>query len=155
MLIVYRWKWRWIPAHNVYLSNSNFSIATWIVAIIHSRTGKQSSHQYTPNDTHNSLRRSINALFDLHGLLITFALSSVSVLYWLTQFSFFPIFSSIHRIKIFLSFLFRRLDFWLNSLSFVILFPWKISAVSHQLLCVSSFGSWTKPHWFSLFRCPL
>jgi len=138
----------------VYWSNSNFRTATCIMTIIDSRTDKitqrvsvQTSHHYTPNDTHNCLRSSVNLLFDLHELLITFICSlSVSVLYWLIQFPFFPISTSIHRINFFPSFLFRRLDFWLTSLTFVILLALTIIAVSHLLFCVSSFCAQTKSH---------
>jgi len=70
MVIVYRGKWRWILVHNVYWSNCNFSTATCVMTIIDRRTDKitqrvsvQSSHQYTPNDTHNFLRSSVNPPF--------------------------------------------------------------------------------------------
>jgi hypothetical protein len=163
MVIVYRGKWRWIPVHNVYWSNGNFCTAACIMTIIDSRTDKitqrvsvQSSHQYTPNDTRNSLRSSVNPPFRFTWIINCIQISfSLSVMYWVIQFPFFSISSSIHSIKFFLSFLFRRLSFWLTSLTFVILFARKVIAMSHRLLCVSSVCSWTKPHGFSLFKCPL
>jgi hypothetical protein len=129
MVTVYRGKGRWIPVHNGYWSNSNFRTATWIMKIIHSRTDEitqrvsvQSSHQYTPNDTQDSLRSYINPLFDLRGSLITFiCYFSLSVLYCLTQFPFYRISTSIHRINLLISFQFRRTECWLTSLTFVTL----------------------------------
>jgi len=86
-LIVCRGMKRGIPVHDVYWSNSNCSTATCIMTIIHSRPDNithrvsvHSSHQHTSNDTHNSLRSSATALFDLHGLLITF-ICSMQVFY--------------------------------------------------------------------------
>ena len=167
-IIVYRGMWRGIPVHNVYWSNCNFSTSTCIMTIIHRRTDKNYtlcfSSQLTPvynkwhthTHTHNSLRKSVNALFDLHDLLITFIFSVSNCVILLTDtISFLPISTDIHWIKFFLSFLFRRFDFCLNSLIFMILFAWKIIAVSHRLLGVYSFCSWTKPYWFSLFWCTL
>jgi len=81
-IIVYCGMKRGIPEHNVYWSNSNCSTATCIMTIIHSRSDNithrvsvHSSQQHTKNVTHNSLRSSANALFDIHGLLITFICS--------------------------------------------------------------------------------
>ena len=108
----------------------------------------------TPNDTHNSLRSSVNALFDLHGLFFTFiCYLSVSVLYWLIQFHLFPNSNSIYRIIFF--FLFYSDDPIVGLLHKFSLFYSHELLLSLRVLCVSSFCTWTKSHWFSSFRCSL
>ena len=110
MVIVYRGKWRWIPVHNVYWSNGNFRTATCIMTIIDSRTDKNYTacfcSKLTPIHTkwHTQLSTKLRkpSFFDLQGLLITFICSfSLSVLYWVMQFPFFSISSSINWIKFF------------------------------------------------------
>jgi hypothetical protein len=163
MVTAYRGKWRRLPVHNVYWSNSNFRTATCIMTIIHSRTDKNYRacfcSKLTAIRTKWHTRLSTKLLyhpFRLTRILITFICSfSASVLYCLIQFPFFRISTSIHWIKLFLSFLFRRPDFWLTSLIFVILFALTIIALSHPLLWVSSFCAQNKSHWFSFFLCSL
>ena len=68
------------------------------------------------NGTNNCLRNSVNPLFDLHGLFITFICSfSLSVFYWRIQYPLFRISTSIYWINFFLSFLLCRSDIWLTS----------------------------------------
>jgi hypothetical protein len=155
MVIVYGGKWRWIPVHNVYWSNSNIRTATCIMTIVHSKTDKNYTKCFCSKLTpiqiklHTQLNtKPSKALLDLHRLLITFIFSlCVSVIHCPTQFPFFPISTSIQWIKFFLSFHFWRPEFWLTSLTFVVLFRRKIIPLSLRLLCVSNFWS---PKYFSL-----
>ena len=163
MVIVYRGKWRWIPVHNVYWSNSNCSAATCIMTKIHNSSDKNYTECFCSKLTpiHTKWHTQLSTKLSKPPFRFTWIINciqipfSLSVMYWVIQFPFFSISSSIHWIKFLLSFLFRRLDFWLTSLTFVILFARKIIAMSSRLLCVSSVCSWTKPHGFSLFKCPL
>ena len=161
MVIVYCEKWRWIPVHNVYWSNSNFRTATCIMTTIHSRTDKitqcvsvQSSLHFIPNNTHNSLRSSVNPLFDSHGLLITFiCFFSVSVLYFLIQFSYIVFPQTFPELFFFLSTstTWLLIDFTNICHSIRTHYYCNITHIASRVY----FFARTKSHWFSFSQCSL
>jgi hypothetical protein len=110
----------------------------------------RSSHQYISNDTDDTLRNCVKALFDLYRILTNFICLFFFILsYWLIQFPFYLNSTSIYWIKFFLSFQFRRPECSLTPLTFVILFARNIIAVSLRLLCDCSFCAWIKSKFFS------
>jgi hypothetical protein len=81
----------------VYWSNSYCRTATCIITIIHSKTDKnytvcfcwKLTPIHTKSHTHDSIRNSVNPLFDLHTILMMFiCYFSARVLYFIVWYNF-------------------------------------------------------------------
>ena len=123
MVIVYRWKWRWMPVHNVYWSNSNFRKAICIMTITHSKTDKNYTacfcSKLTPihNKWHTRLSKKLRKppfrFTRIINWIYTFFFCKCVIL--TDTISFLPYFHFHFWIKLFLFLVFRRTFCWLSS----------------------------------------
>jgi hypothetical protein len=151
MVIVYRGKWRWIPVHSVYWSNSNCRTATCIMTIIHSRTDKNYRACFCSKLTpiHTKWHTWLSTKLRKRPFRFTRVINSFYIFFFPKciilpdSASFLRVSTYIHWIKLFPSFLFRQPDCCLTSVTFVILFARTIISVSYRLFYVSSFCVWT------------